>query len=375
MASSSGYGWEHSANCSNLRREGATVKVDVSTSGSSYYSGTLYIDGTAVGSAWASANGGSSSGSRTLSWNNPGAFSSRNITCRMVYQIAQGGGSNSDYLYPSTGSLGAATFTLTFNKNGGNTPSQASKTVTYGSTYGTLATCTRTGYTFAGWYTAASGGTKITSSTQVEITANQTLYAQWTAKTITATFNLKGGNIGGSTANVTKTETYDSLWVLPSSPARAGYTFTGWFTAATGGTQITNADTVAYSSNVTIYAQWAGNTVTCTYDAQGGTVSPASESVTVGGTYGNLPTPTRSGYTFLGWFTAINNNTQVTDTTTVTATGNHSIYAHWEVQAILHVVSGGTVTDTTAIYVVQSGSVTQITSVYSVEGGTVHQGV
>lgn len=53
-----------------------------------------------------------------------------------------------------------------------------SKTASLGSTYGTLATPTRDGYTFDGWYTSASGGTKITSSTA--FTGTTTLYAHWT---------------------------------------------------------------------------------------------------------------------------------------------------------------------------------------------------
>ncbi|NLK53167.1 MAG: hypothetical protein GX295_12115 [Syntrophomonadaceae bacterium] len=73
----------------------------------------------------------------------------------------------------------ANTHTVTFDANGGEAPSQASKSVTYAGTYGTLATVSRTGYTFNGWYTASSGGTKITDATTVDITANQTLYAQW----------------------------------------------------------------------------------------------------------------------------------------------------------------------------------------------------
>jgi uncharacterized repeat protein (TIGR02543 family) len=72
-------------------------------------------------------------------------------------------------------------FTVTFNSNGGGTPSPTSKTVTYGSTYGTLATVSRSGHLFNGWFTAASGGTLITPATTVTITANQTLFAQWTA--------------------------------------------------------------------------------------------------------------------------------------------------------------------------------------------------
>ena len=170
MATNSGYGWSHTANGGTLSRNGATVSFTITTSGSSYYSGTLYINGSAVGSSWLNANGGSSSGSKTLTWNCPGAFSSRSITCRMIYQIQKSGGSKNDYIYINTGSLGAMTITVTFNANGGSV-STTTKSVTYNSTYGTLPTPTRNGYTFLGWFTATSGGTQITSSTAVTTTS------------------------------------------------------------------------------------------------------------------------------------------------------------------------------------------------------------
>lgn len=81
----------------------------------------------------------------------------------------------------------ANTYTVTFNKNGGNTPSPASKTVTYASTYGALATVTHpSGYTFKGWFTQASGGTQISTGTTVTTASNHTLYAQWEANKTTA---------------------------------------------------------------------------------------------------------------------------------------------------------------------------------------------
>ena len=70
--------------------------------------------------------------------------------------------------------------TVTFNANGG-TVSTPSKTVTSGETYGTLPTPTRNNYTFNGWFTSISGGTQITSDTTVDLTSDQTLYAQWTS--------------------------------------------------------------------------------------------------------------------------------------------------------------------------------------------------
>ena len=70
-------------------------------------------------------------------------------------------------------------------------------------------------------------------------------------------------------------------------------------------------------------------TCTVTFNPNGGSVGQTSKTVTIGSTYGNLPTPTRTGYTFAGWYTAVSGGTQVTSSTIVTATGNHTLYAHW----------------------------------------------
>lgn len=89
----------------------------------------------------------------------------------------------------------ANTYTVTFNPNGGIV-SPTSKTVTFGSTYGTLATTSRTGYIFNGWFTASSGGTQVTSGTTVNTANNHTLYAQWTP-------NVTVGWVAGGTAPTT----------------------------------------------------------------------------------------------------------------------------------------------------------------------------
>lgn len=304
----------------------------------------------------------------------PGA-GSKTTSAAYWYQSEQGDTLTYYEGLDATVSWSAMTLTVTFNKNGGNTPSQASKSVTYGAAYGTLPTCTRTGYTFAGWYTAASGGTKITSASTVSVTANQTLYAHWTANTYTGTFDLRGGKIGGSGENQTKTETFDSAWVFPADPTRAGYTFAGWYTAASGGTQVTGETIYSTAGPQTLYARWTGNTLTCSFDARGGTVSPAGKSVVCGETYGALPAPARSGYRFLGWFPTIYSEEAVTDATPVTATGDHTIYARWEAMSVLHLAENGTARTITNIKVVENGTVRDIVGCYSVENGEVHQGV
>lgn len=73
----------------------------------------------------------------------------------------------------------AKTYKITFNVNGGKAITTKTKTVTAGQTYGTLPAAKRANYTFSGWYTAKSGGQKITATSKVTITKDTTLYARW----------------------------------------------------------------------------------------------------------------------------------------------------------------------------------------------------
>jgi len=218
-------------------------------------------------------------------------------------------------------------YKLTFDANGGNV-STTSKSVSYGSTYGTLPTPTRTGYSFAGWYTAVSGGTKVTASTTYTATYNQTLYARWKAEGYTVTFNANKGSV--STAS--KSVSYGSAYGTLPAPTRAGYSFDGWYTAVSGGTKVTENTTYTVTSNQTLYAHWTVKTYTLTLDANGGSVSPSSKTIAYGSTYGTLPTPTRAGYSFDGWYTAASGGTKVTENTTYTVASNQTLYAHWTVK-------------------------------------------
>ena len=85
----------------------------------------------------------------------------------------------------------AKKYTVTLDANGG-TVSMASRTATYGSTYPALPDATRTGgYTFDGWYTQKTGGTKVDDSTTVTTAANHTLYAHWHLTPALAPYNVK----------------------------------------------------------------------------------------------------------------------------------------------------------------------------------------
>ena len=230
----------------------------------------------------------------------------------------------------------ANTYTVTVDANGGTIPTTtgwtiasgsktATKKVTYASTYGTMPEPTRTGYTFDGWYTATTGGSKVTSASSVTITDSQTLYARWSAKTFSVAFSAGSGTVTPTSKTVTFDGTYGDL----PTPELAGYTFNGWYTSSSYTTQVTSDTKVSITANQTLYAKYTANQYTVTFNANGGSVSTTSKKVTYDSTYGDLPTPTRTGYTFAGWYTATSSGTQVLADTKVTITDAQTLYAIW----------------------------------------------
>lgn len=215
-------------------------------------------------------------------------------------------------------------YPVTFSSQGGTAVS--SKNVTYDSTYGTLTTPAKTGYDFQGWYTAASGGTKITASSTVKITQPLTLYAQWKGKTISVSFNVNGGSGTVPSRSYVVGDKYSSLPTKPTEPS--GYGFTGWFTAKSGGTKITTTSSVLYEAK-TLYAQYSPKEYTVTFDSQCG-ISVNTKKVTYDSKYGTLSTLVRTGYIFDGWYTTpATGGSKVTSETIVKTAGNHKLYARW----------------------------------------------
>ena len=218
---------------------------------------------------------------------------------------------------------GAAICTVTFNANGG-TPSSSKTELTCGSSYGTLPTVTRTGYTFNGWYTAATGGTKVTSSSTVPSQTTQTLYAHWTPIQYEVKYNGNGSTSGDMSNS---THTYDEPKNLTANKFNRSYTvtynynggdssnttatakaiFNGWAKSAEGTKEyddeasVINLRTTAGTFN--LYANWTLSSVT-------------------------LPTPTRTGYTFKGWATS---STATSGSTgSYTPTEDITLYAVWK---------------------------------------------
>lgn len=216
-------------------------------------------------------------------------------------------------------------YTVSLNANGGSV-SPTSITVSANGTYSGLPTPSRTGYNFLGWFTSASGGTQKSNGSGLASNINHTLYAHWSAKTFTVSFNANGGSVSPTS----KTVTYDSTYGDLPTPSKTGYSFQGWFTAASSGTQISSGTKVNITGNQTLYAHWNnGNSYTVSFDGNGGTASSASKKVTYGGTYGDLPSGSKTGYTLKDWFTAKSSGTQVTSGAKISTASDHTLYAQW----------------------------------------------
>ena len=163
--------------------------------------------------------------------------------------------------------------------------------------------------------------------------------------TYTITFHPNGGDGEPTTKSLTG---IDTVYGDMPTPTRDGYAFMGWHTATEGGEQITPETEFSPRRNQTLYAVWS-KMYALTFDPNGGEVSPTGKALTDDDTaYGELPAPTRDGYTFEGWHTAAKGGTLVTADTEFADKRNQTLYAVWkeikETYEVTLEANGGSVT-------------------------------
>ncbi|CCX35489.1 putative uncharacterized protein [Clostridium sp. CAG:1000] len=259
-------------------------------------------------------------------------------------------------------SVSSITSTKSFNGWNNSSPGTFSGTTyTYGEGSGyitanyknnsvNLPTPTKLGYTFGGWYTASSGGTKVNNT--YTPTGNITLYAHWSANSYTLSFDANGcGTLRVSYVTATVGKTYgdaDDGDGLPSIALTTGKNFDGWYTSSSGGNKITNSTTVTASSdNGTLYAHCSYINYNINYNLANGThgsshptsakygdvinISKPSKKVTINLSRGTnasnatiSSTSVSAAQTFAGW-TATNLNT----TTARRGTSSSSVNTQW----------------------------------------------
>ena len=149
-------------------------------------------------------------------------------------------------------------YTINYNANGGSV-TETSKSVTYGSQIGILATPTRIEYTFLGWNTKSDGsGTTYSSSMIYKQTSDITLYAIWKTNTYTISYNANGGK-GAPSSQYYTYATSGNITLSTIKPVRSGYIFKGWSTSSSA-TIATYSAGGSFSRNkaydTTLYAVW-----------------------------------------------------------------------------------------------------------------------
>ena len=195
----------------------------------------------------------------------------------------------------------ASTYTVTFDRQSG-TGGSASVTATYGAAMPTATAPTRTGYTFAGYYTQQNGaGTQYYTATMAsarncDLTSATTLYASWTIQSYTLTFDPQGGTV---TPTSISANSGVAIGTLPT-PNRTGYTFEGWYSQPNGaGTQYTANSTL--TANATAYAKWNIINYNIDYKLDGGSNHPSNPLTYTIEDNVILHAPTKNNFDFDGW--------------------------------------------------------------------------
>ena len=212
----------------------------------------------------------------------------------------------------------------TLNKKDAVLPDSADNNRTFGKDI-TLATPSKQGYVFDGWYDNADlTGSAYTSDRLKNLASDVTLYAKWSPAQYKITYDLGLGSTYATMPAYSDTYTVDSPVVLPI-PVWTGHTFKSW---DLNGTNITT--TAGLLGDVTVKAIWNEDVFKITYKLNNGTLPDEDYATThYYGVSESLPTPKRSGYDFKGWYMDENFTTATYKTVDATVSEDVTFYARW----------------------------------------------
>lgn len=221
-------------------------------------------------------------------------------------------------LYGMTASSGGQTVTLKAFNGKASSGSSGSLTGTYSISGNASATKT-IAVTFKNFNTDNGDSATKTINLSVNVPA-LTSYK--------VTYNANGGSGAPSSQTKWKDQT---LTLSSTKPTRSGYTFKGWSTSSSGSVNYAAGASYTANASVTLYAVWQGITYKVTYNANGGTGAPASQTKTHGVTLKLSSTkPTKTNYTFKGWGTSASATTvSYAAGANYTANANITLYALW----------------------------------------------
>lgn len=275
--------------------------------------------------------------------------------------IAEGNGhlTQASIQYSVQDPVTPTTYTITFDAGNGVFSNGYSTMNITADANGALASAVETpslsGFTFAGWFDAATGGNPVNVSDP--FLADTTVYAQWTESSqqptnyYTITFNAYTGQFADqSTTTTLMTDASGVLQSLPTTPTKSGYNFVGWYTDANAGDLVQVGH--AFTSDAMLYARWTPDystpvEYTVIFYLNDGVNTGVYSTITTTDSYGyhvlaSLPVqPTRDGYDFAGWFTETSGGTKI-ELLITNFYGDCPVYAQWTSQQVP--VTGYTVT-------------------------------
>ena len=223
---------------------------------------------------------------------------------------------------------GLADYAIAYDLNGGSLATPNPITYTAETAAFTLTNPTRENYVFIGWSGTDIDNVSYTVTVEQGSTGNRNYTATWTPVPYGITYNGMEGATFESVAPTTYT--IESGEITLSTPMRSGYTFGGWYTNAelTGDPVTTIA--AGSTGDKEFWAKWTATEYYIVYATNGGTMPDNyTDSYTIESAAVTLPTPTRGGYTFAGWY----DNAELTgDAVTTIATGSAGLktfHAKW----------------------------------------------
>ena len=214
------------------------------------------------------------------------------------------------------------TYKVSFDTNGGSKVSD--QTVEWNKVAAKPETePVKEGYTFGGWYADKDCKTEYDFKTAVK--ADVTIYAKWTINSYKVTFDTNGGSkVSGQTVEWNKAAAKPE-----TEPTKEGCTFAGWYADKDCKTEYDFK--AAVKADVTIYAKWTINSYKVTFDTNGGS-EVSGQSVEWNKLAAKPETePVKEGYTFAGWYTDKDCNTEYNFEAAVKA--DVTIYAKWTINS------------------------------------------
>ena len=237
------------------------------------------------------------------------------------------------YVYKSATEINAIT---SFNAGAANISRPDLESMGYGTMHGFDFNLSVTDLNPGTYYVRVFALNNVSSQNNPALAYSGDVYVK--AVTVSSSYTVSYNANGGSGAPSSQKKAQDvTLKLSTTTPTRTGYTFNGWNTNNSGtGTNYAAGANYTANANVTLYAKWTANKYTVTLNQQGGSGGSSSVQATYNANMPSMTKPSRTGYTFQGYYDATSGGTQYykadgSSARTWNKTAAATLYARWEI--------------------------------------------